>query len=67
MKRVFPKIINNDQSGFLKGRSIAENILLIDGIINYAGNLDKTDLLMFTDFEREFHSMGFYRKSSNCT
>ena len=37
MKRVLPKIINNDQSGFLKGRSIAENILL-NGIINYAGN-----------------------------
>lgn len=28
MKWVLPKIIKNDQSGFLKGRSIAENILL---------------------------------------
>lgn len=39
MKRVLPKIIKNDQSGFLKGRSIAENILL-NGIINYADNME---------------------------
>lgn len=57
MKRASPKIINNDQSGFLKGRSIAEKNLLIDGIINYAGNMDKTGLLMFTDFEKAFDSM----------
>lgn len=38
MKRVLPKIIKNDQSGFLKGRSIAENIW--NGIINYADNME---------------------------
>ena len=37
IKRVLPKIINGDQSGFMKGRSIAENIFLFDSIINYAG------------------------------
>jgi len=43
MERVLPKVINNDQSSLLKGRSIAENhdILLIDGIIIYADNMDK--------------------------
>lgn len=39
MKRVPPKIIKNDPSGFLKGRSIAENILP-NGIINYADNME---------------------------
>ena len=38
IKLVLPKVINGDQSGFLKGRSTAEDIFLIDGIINYAGN-----------------------------
>ena len=59
MKGAFIKIINNDQSGFLKGRSIAEKILMIDGIINYAcaGNMDKTGSLMFTDVEKAFYSM----------
>ena len=33
LKQVLPKLIDNDQTGFLKGRSIAENIRLIDSII----------------------------------
>ncbi|KAL9978135.1 hypothetical protein ACROYT_G015622 [Oculina patagonica] len=57
IKRVLPKIIDNDQSGFLKGRSIAENILLIDGIINFADNTNKPGLLMFVDFEKAFDSI----------
>ena len=57
IKRVLPKIINGDQSGFLKGRSIAENIFLIDSIINYAGNMNKPGLLMFIDFEKAFDSI----------
>ena len=32
---VLPTIINFDQTGFLKGRSIGENIRLIDSIINF--------------------------------
>lgn len=39
MRRVPAKIIKNDQSGFPKGRSIAENILP-NGIINYADNME---------------------------
>ena len=31
LKAVLPSIINNDQTGFLKGRSISENIRLIVG------------------------------------
>ena len=57
MKRLLPEIINNDQSGFLKGRSIAENILLIDGIINFADDTNKPGLLMFVDFEKAFDSI----------
>ena len=46
MKQVLPEIINNDQSGFLKGRSIAENSLLIDGIINFVDDMNKSGLLI---------------------
>ena len=53
MEQVLPEIINNDQSGyFLKGRSIAENILLIYRIINFADDMNKPGLLMFIDFEK---------------
>ena len=34
-KQVIPNITNYDQTGFLKGRFIGENIRLIDGIIKY--------------------------------
>ena len=57
MKRVLPEIIKNDQSSFLKGRSIAESILLIDGIINFADDMNKPGLLMFVDFEKAFDSI----------
>ena len=36
MKTVISKLINIDQTGFLKGRFIGENIRLIDSIIKYA-------------------------------
>ena len=35
MRKVLPRIINNDQTGFLKNRFIGENIRLLDSIINY--------------------------------
>lgn len=34
-RNVIPKIINDDQTGFLKGRFIGENIRLLDGITNH--------------------------------
>ena len=36
IKTVLPKLINNDQTGFLKGRLIGENIRLTDSIIKHA-------------------------------
>ena len=35
IKTVLSTIINFDQTGFLKGRSIGENVRLIDSIINF--------------------------------
>ena len=52
LKNVIPKIINNDQTGFLKGRFIGENIRLIDGIINHIPGL-----LLFLDFEKAFDTV----------
>ena len=34
IKSVIPQLINNDQTGFLKGRFIGEKIRLIDSVIN---------------------------------
>ena len=54
LKNVIPKIINNDQTGFLKGRFIGENIILIDGIINHTKSNNIPGLLLFLDFEKAF-------------
>ena len=57
IRKVLPKIINNDQTGFLKGRFIGENIRLIDSIINYTNTEKIPGLLLFVDFEKAFDSI----------
>ena len=50
-KQVLPNLIDNDQTGFLKGRFIGENIRLIDSIIKYTAAKNIPVLLLFLDFE----------------
>ena len=57
LKNVIPKLIDNDQTGFIKGRFIGENILLIDSIIKYASSKNIPGLLLFVDFEKAFDSL----------
>ena len=57
VKKVLPKIINNDQTGFLKNRAIGENIRLIDSIIKYTNTKQMPGLLLFIDFEKAFDSL----------
>ena len=54
MKRVLPDIINNDQTGFLKGRSIGENVRLLNSVISYAEQQDVPGMLLFIDLEWKF-------------
>ena len=51
------KLINNDQTGFLKGRFIGENICLIDSVINYTAVKKIPTLLLFLDFEKAFDTL----------
>ena len=60
IRKVLPKIINNDQTGFLKGRFIGENIRLIDSIISYTNTEKIPGLLLFVDFEKAFDSIGWF-------
>ena len=56
LQNVLPKLINSDQTDFLKGRFIGENIRLIDGLINHTAAHNIPGLLMFLDFEKSFDS-----------
>ena len=54
-KHVLPNLIDSDQTGFLKGRFIGENIRLIDAIIKYAAAKKKNipGLRLVLDFETQ--------------
>ena len=47
LKKVLPKLVNSDQTGFMKGRFIRENIRLIDRVINFAETENIPGLLRF--------------------
>lgn len=50
-------IIADTQSGFLKGRSIHNNIRLIMDIIEYRSQIEDDGFLLFLDFYKAFDSM----------
>ena len=65
MKTVIPKIINYDETGFIKGRFIGENIRLFDSLINFCAEKNTPGLLLFLDFEKAFDTLEwpFIRKA----
>lgn len=59
IKSVIPQLINNDQTDFLKGRFIGENIRLINNVINYTAQHEIPGVLLFINFEKAFDSLGW--------
>ena len=57
VKTVLPKLISEDQTGFIKGRNIGENICIIDSIINYTGKKNIPGLLLFLNFKNAFDTL----------
>ena len=57
VKNLLPKIINNDQTGFLKNRFIGENIRFINDNIDFTEHKNLKGLLLFLDFEKAFDTI----------
>ena len=57
IKAFLPKLISDDQTGFLKGRCISENIRLLDSVIKYTEERKIPGLLLFIDFEKAFDTL----------
>ena len=57
LKIFLPNLINNDQTGFIKGRFIGENIRLLESIISYVKEKNMPGLLLFLDFEKAFDTI----------
>ena len=57
MKHVLPKIIHENQKGFLKGRFIGENTRLVYDILSTANTERLPGLMLLLDFEKAFDSL----------
>ena len=57
IKKVLNIIINDCQTGFLKGRYIGENIRTIFEVIEHLNDENKPGLLFFADFAKAFDSI----------
>ena len=59
LKCVLPGIINEDQTGFISGRFIGENIRLLYDVIDYAVKNAIPGMLLLIDFEKAFDSVSW--------
>lgn len=57
IKNILPKIINNDQNGYVKNRYIGFNIRQIQDIIDHAEKFNVTGAILFLDFSKAFDSL----------
>ena len=57
LQKVLPSIIDFDQTGFLKGRYIGENIRTISDIIDYSSIKNIPGIILLIDFEKAFDTV----------
>ena len=57
LHKVLPKLINSDQTGYVKNRFIGCNIRLIEDIIDYINGTNKKGIILFCDFEKAFDTV----------
>ena len=57
LKKVLPKIIGNEQKGFLKNRYIGENIRTVYDLMQYLEDENREGMLLLLDFEKAFDSI----------
>ena len=59
LQDVIGNIINFDQSGYIKGRFIGENIRTIIYTIQFSSDVDVPGYMIFLDFEKAFDSISW--------
>ena len=57
IEKVLPTLINSDQTGYVKGRYIGENVKLIYDVIHYMDKLNRKGIAIFLDFKKAFDSI----------
>ena len=54
---MLPSLIHGDQTGYIKGRFIGQNVRLIADIIECTDTLDVEGIALFLDFKKAFDSL----------
>ena len=57
IESVLPKLIHPDQTGFIKGRYIGQNVRLPEDILEYTDIKKMLGILLFIDFEKAFDTI----------
>ena len=57
LETVLPKLIHPDQTGFIKGRYIGENIRIISDILDLTSKQQIPGILVALDFRKAFDSL----------
>ena len=57
VEKVIHKLINVDQSGFVKGRFIGDSVRTIQDLMDYTRYNNISGILLFLDFEKAFDSL----------
>lgn len=57
LQKVMSKIVNNDQTAYIKGRYIGHNIRLVCDTIDYFDLTNKSGILLSVDFRKAFDSL----------
>ena len=57
LEKVLPKIINPDQTGYIKNRYIGENVRLISDIMVYTEENNMPGIALFIDFRKAFDTI----------
>ena len=57
IQKVLPRLINCNQTGFMKGRYIGQNIRLINDIMEQTKLQDIPDILLLLDFRKAFDTV----------
>ena len=69
MEKVLPKLVHSDQTGFVNGRYIRQNIRLLNDIVDYTDIKKKLPgIFLFVDFEKAFDTIewSLYQKRLKC-
>ena len=57
MELILPKLIHTNQTGFISGRYIGENIRLLSDIMEFSDSKKIQGILLFVDFEKAFDTL----------